>query len=166
MQDHLPTPPPPSGITISCTLGRARLDEVGTIELSRQCLPGRGCWYSVCRTYEAGVVSRSTGKTMQGSRGQHRRGRHLVAAFDHTTGVVAVQRTTEAKSNESPALRDPLVGVDTQHTTACWIISQGGDCLLAVTDNQPRFEQQLAALLWGTIPSHTTAGTSHGRCAT
>ena len=97
--------------------------------------------------------------------------------MEHASGIVLGQQAVDTKSNEIPALRELLAGIDitdavitadalhTQHATATatWIINHGGHYLLTVKNNQPGLREQLNRLPRATMPSHTTTETSHGR---
>jgi len=100
---------------------------------------------------------------------------HLLAALDQSTGAVVAQQRVAGKGSEIPALRELLAPHDlqgtvvtadalhTQHGTAEWITSKGGDYLLTVKNNQPGLRAGLKALPWKDIPAVTGVDTSHGR---
>jgi predicted transposase YbfD/YdcC len=102
---------------------------------------------------------------------------HLVAAFDHASGVVVGQLATAAKSNEIPTVRtllktfdlkDVVVTVDAMHTqtdTATLIVDAGGDYVFTVKANQPTLYAQCKALPWKDVPACSTVQTGHGRRA-
>jgi predicted transposase YbfD/YdcC len=114
------------------------------------------------------------GKTMRGAR---RAGGapHLVAALEHSSGAVIGQLAVTAKSNEIPALRDLLSGINIagavitadamhcQRETARHITGTGGHYLLTVKANQRVIRDQLKALPWKDVPATSTATSSHGR---
>lgn len=114
------------------------------------------------------------GKTMRGAR---RAGSapHLVAALEHASGAVVGQLAVASKSNEIPALRDLLSGMDItgavitadalhcQRETAKHITDAGGHYLLTVKANQRRLRDQLKALPWKQVPAASAVSTSHGR---
>lgn len=91
------------------------------------------------------------GKTIRGARAQGGQAPHLVAALDHTAGVVLGQIAVADKSNEIPAVRDLLAGfepadlrgciitVDAMHTqtdTAQAILDADADYVFTVKGNQ------------------------------
>jgi predicted transposase YbfD/YdcC len=114
------------------------------------------------------------GKTMRGAR-THAGAPHLVAAFDHTAGAVLGQLAVTAKSNEIPALRDLLTGMDItdavitadamhcQRDTASHITDRGGHYLLTIKDNQPSLRAACKALPWKEVPAVTVTDVGHGR---
>lgn len=118
------------------------------------------------------------GKTIRGARVGLAGAPHLVAAFDHRSGVVLGQHAVGAKTNEIPTLRALLavmdlagavVTVDAMHTqteTARVITSAGADYAFTVKANQPSLYRALKALPWSQIKGHTTTQRGHGRRAT
>ena len=118
------------------------------------------------------------GKTVRGARSKNRAAPHLVAAFDHHTGVVVGQLAITAKSNEIPAVQGLLtlfdlngvvVTVDAMHTqteTAKQIVAAGGDYVFTVKGNQPKLFKACKALPWKDVPAHTVRTRGHGRTAT
>lgn len=118
------------------------------------------------------------GKTVRGARSKTTTAPHLVAAFDHSTGVVLGQLAITTKSNEIPAvqglleqfdLTDVVVTVDAMHTqtdTATQIIEAGGDYVFTVKANQPKLHQACKALPWKHIPATSATTTNHGRQVT
>ena len=104
------------------------------------------------------------GKTARGARGADGRAAHLLAAFDHDSGVVLGQTTVDDKSNEITAfaplldridLTDTLITADALHTQrghAEYLHARGGHYLLIVKPNQPRLHAQLFGLPWRQIP--------------
>lgn len=141
-----------------------------------------GAWLETCQRAEGEPTRRKViavdGKTLRGSRTTTTPARHLIAALDHDSGIVLGQHAIDTKSNEIPALRELLAGLDitdavitadalhTQHATATWIIDHGGHYLMTVKDNQPRLRSRLKTLPWAKIPAHTSTETSHGRRTT
>jgi len=121
------------------------------------------------------------GKTLRGSGSNTPAGnpagqRHLLAAFDHTHGVVLGQVDVDAKTNEVPmlpALLDRLdltgavVTADALHAVrshAQYLHSRGAHYILTVKANQPALHAQLAALPWAQIPvAYQDKNTGHGR---
>lgn len=122
------------------------------------------------------------GKTVRGARTGTAPAPHLIAALDHTTGVVLGQRQVEAKSNEIPAVRDLLSGFDpvdlhgcvitvdamhTQDDTAKAILDAGADYVFTVKANRPTLLKVLKALPCGKVPvGSTSTDRGHGRRAT
>jgi len=117
------------------------------------------------------------GKTLRGSgRGDAGTQRHLLAAFDHTHGVVLGQVDVAAKTNEVPMLpvlladidiRGSVITADALHAVrshAIYLHERGAHYVLTVKSNQPALRAQLARLPWGQVSvadrSHEHA---HGR---
>src|SRR6476660_850677 len=94
------------------------------------------------------------GKTMRGAR-TPAGAPHLVAAFDHAAGAVVGQLAVATKSNEIPALRDLMDGMD--------ITDHGGHYLLTIKNNQPSLRAACKALPWKHVPAVTVTDRSHGR---
>jgi predicted transposase YbfD/YdcC len=104
------------------------------------------------------------GKTARGARTQEQAQVHLLAAFDHASGVVLGQTQVEGKSNEITAfaplldridLTDVLLTADALHTQrghAEYLHARGGHYLLIAKANQPRLHAQLVGLPWRQIP--------------
>jgi predicted transposase YbfD/YdcC len=118
------------------------------------------------------------GKTVRGARTPTASAPHLIAALDHATGVVLGQNAVAAKSNEIPALRDLLTGLDlqgcvitvdamhTQTDTAKAITDAGADYVFTVKANTPTLLKALKALPWATVPvGSSSTDRSHGRRA-
>jgi len=115
------------------------------------------------------------GKTVRGARAAGKVAPHLVAALDHTLGVVLGQVQVAAKSNEIPALRTllevfDLVGavitadaMHTQTTTAAYITGRGGHYVFTVKANQRALFARCKALPWADIRSTSVLDRGHGR---
>jgi predicted transposase YbfD/YdcC len=117
------------------------------------------------------------GKTLRGSRSGDDPGRHLLAAVDHSHGVVLAQVDVEAKTNEIPLfstlldrihLAGAVVTADALHAQkahATYLVDErGGHYVLTVKGNQPSLHTQLAALPWRDIPpADDTRDQGHGR---
>jgi predicted transposase YbfD/YdcC len=114
------------------------------------------------------------GKTVRGARTADG-APHLVAAFDQSAGAVLGQLAVSSKSNEIPALRDLLDGMDItgavitadamhcQRETARHITGKGAHYVLTVKANQPTLRAACKALPWREVPAVTDIDTSHGR---
>jgi predicted transposase YbfD/YdcC len=115
------------------------------------------------------------GKTVRGARTADRPAPHLVPAFDHATGTVPGQLAIAAKSNEIPAVRTLLAGLDltgvvvtvdamhTQADTATAITGARGDYVFTVKANQPSLYAACKHLPWRDVAAHTSVSTGHGR---
>jgi len=115
------------------------------------------------------------GKTVRGAKAAGKVAPHLVAALDHTLGVVLGQVQVDAKSNEIPALRTllevfDLVGavvtadaMHTQTTTAAYITGRGGHYVFTVKANQRGLFVRCKALPWAKIRTATSLDRGHGR---
>jgi predicted transposase YbfD/YdcC len=114
-------------------------------------------WVShVCPALEGRVIA-IDGKSVRGS-GSVARGMkplHLVSAYATEVGVVLRQQRCEEKSNEITAieallphlaLKGAIVTIDAmgcQTAIAQTIVTQGGDYLLSVKDNQPKLHEAI-----------------------
>jgi predicted transposase YbfD/YdcC len=115
------------------------------------------------------------GKTVRGARTATTAAPHLVSAFDHASGTVLGQLATAARSNEIPAVRTLLAGLDlagvvvtvdamhTQVDTATAITGARGDYVFTVKANQPALYLACKKLPWRHIPGHSSVSTGHGR---
>jgi predicted transposase YbfD/YdcC len=116
------------------------------------------------------------GKTLRGSAQDDQPGRHLLAALDHTHGVVVGQVDIEAKTNEIPMfstlmdridLADAVVTADAMHAQrghADYLAGRGAYHVLTVKRNQPQLHTQLKTLPWRDIPvGDDTRDRGHGR---
>ncbi len=118
------------------------------------------------------------GKTVRGARARDTSAPHLVAAFDHDSGAVLGQLAVAAKSNEIPAVRTLLAGLDlqgvvvtvdamhSQTDTAQLIVEAGGDYVFTVKGNQPTLYAACKALPWRDVPARSATTTGHGRRVT
>jgi predicted transposase YbfD/YdcC len=138
-----------------------------------------GAWAQARTSPPAGTRRRIAvdGKTLRGSAAGGEPGRHLLAALDHTHGVVLGQVDVETKTNEIPLfatlldhidLTDAVVTADALHaqrTHAKYLVRErGAHYLLTVKRNQPTLHAQLAALPWGEAPiGDDTRDRGHGR---
>jgi predicted transposase YbfD/YdcC len=117
------------------------------------------------------------GKTLRGT-GQHGVGQvHLLAAMDHTDGMVLAQRQVDGAPSEVTGFRPLLAGLDlagvvvtadalhTQREHAEFlVIGKQADYLFIVKGNQPALHAQLGALPWRAIPVlDRTRDHGHGR---
>jgi predicted transposase YbfD/YdcC len=116
------------------------------------------------------------GKTARGARTGDGRALHLLAALDHSDGIVLGQRVVDGKSNEITAFAPLLDDIDlagviitadalhTQREHADYLIGRGAHFLFMVKGNQPKLHTQLKALPWREVPSvDVTRGKGHGR---
>jgi hypothetical protein len=104
------------------------------------------------------------GKTARGARRADGPAVHLLAALDHTHGVVLGQTEVDGKSNEITAfaplldeieLQDVLITADALHTQrghAEYLHKRGGHYLWIAKANQPRLHTPLLRLPWQKIP--------------
>ncbi len=117
------------------------------------------------------------GKRVRGSASTTAEARHLLAAIDHTHGVVLAQRDVDGKTNEitefaplldTVDLTDAVVTADALHAQRAHadylVLDRQADYLLTVKGNQPTLFSQLKALPWKGVPIvHTTTDTARGR---
>jgi predicted transposase YbfD/YdcC len=126
-------------------------------------------------THERRVVA-IDGKTLRGSKGTDGAQRHLLAAFDHTHGVVLGQVDVAAKTNEVPMLPVLLAGIDIRSAVitadamhavrshAVYLHERGAHYVLTVKSNQPALRAQLARLPWTQVSvAHRSRENGHGR---
>ncbi len=119
------------------------------------------------------------GKSARGARRADGRAVHLVAAVDHTTGVVHGQVAVDAKSNEITAFVPLLDQVDltgvvvtadamhTQDTHARYLHRRGAYYVLIAKANRPTLARELATLPWKDVKvAFTCTNTGHGRVET
>lgn len=106
------------------------------------------------------------GKTVRGARVRSDgKAPHLIAAFDHGAGAVLGQVAVDAKSNEIPAARTLLAGMEldgvvvtldamhTQTDTAELIAGAGGEYVFTVKRNMPTLHRNLKDLPWKNVPT-------------
>ncbi|MFJ6068386.1 ISAs1 family transposase [Streptomyces tendae] len=103
---------------------------------------------------------------------------HLVAALAHGAGAVLGRVAVDDKSNEIPAARDLLEGLDldgavitmdalhTQHAIATLVTGAGADFVLTVKADQKSLYAGLKALPWARVPAVTRTDRGHGRPVT
>lgn len=118
------------------------------------------------------------GKRVRGSGcGKNIQPRHLLAAIDHTHGVVLAQRQVGSKTNEITEFAPLLASVDLTNTVvsadalhaqkahADYLVRErGAHYLLTVKANQPALFNQLTALPWKAVSvAHTSTNRAHGR---
>jgi predicted transposase YbfD/YdcC len=120
------------------------------------------------------------GKVLRGARRPDGTRVTVLGAAEHASGNVVTQHEIDAKSNETPKLRDMLAGMDltgclltgdAAHTckaTAAEIVAAGGDYLLTLKDNQVDLLNTVKPPLAGTDEqwadrSHISHGRGHGR---
>jgi predicted transposase YbfD/YdcC len=117
------------------------------------------------------------GKTIRGSGDGERTARHVLAAADHTTGVVLASTDVDASTNEITRLRPLLdqipdlagvvVTADALHCQrdhVTYLTERGAHWILTVKGNQPHLHAQLSALPWRAVPdADRTADRGHGR---
>ena len=138
-----------------------------------------GAWmWTRTRVVDQRRVIAIDGKTIRGARTRNSTAPHLVAAYDHSHGVVLGQLAVAAKSNEIPAVRTLLasfdlagvvVTVDAMHTqsdTAQLIVEAGGDYVFTVKANQPKLYAACKALPWSDVPARRDTSKGHGRRVT
>lgn len=129
--------------------------------------------------HDALVCVAVDGKSARGARRADGRAVHLVAAVDHTTGVVQGQVAVDAKSNEITAfvplldqldLTGVVVTADAMHTQdahAKYLHGRGAHYVLIAKQNRPTLARELAALPWKDVKvAFTSTNTGHGRVET
>lgn len=137
-----------------------------------------GAWAALRPTDPKQMVAIAVdGKTVRGSASGGDRGRHLLAALDHASGIVLGQRDVDHTTNEITVfatlldqidLLGKLVTADALHTQTAHakylVEDRGAHYLLTVKRNQPTLHAQLAALPWREVPvADTRNDKAHGR---
>jgi len=124
------------------------------------------------------------GKELRGA-GAHGAKVHLLSMVRHGSGITLAQQQVEEKTNEIPTVPEMLAGRDlrgtvitldalnTQRATAQMIISQGGDYLMVVKENQPTLYADIETFFQGTFlpreddrDTYTRSSKGHGRLET
>lgn len=136
---------------------------------------GRWMWTRT-RTVDSRRVIALDGKTVRGARSRpDGKAPHLIAAFDHDAGAVLGQVAVDAKSNEIPAARTLLAGLDlagvtvtmdamhTQTDTATLVVEAGGDYVFTVKRNMPSLHAKLRDLPWADVPATRQTTTGRGQ---
>ena len=132
------------------------------------------------RDHREGLVCLAVdGKSARGARRADGRPVHLVAAVDHTTGVVRGQVAVDAKSNEITAfvplldqidLTGVVITADAMHTQdahARYLHRRGAHYVLIAKQNRPTLARELVALPWKDVKiAFTSTNTGHGRVET
>jgi predicted transposase YbfD/YdcC len=117
------------------------------------------------------------GKSLRGAARANGRKIHLLAAVDHTSGLVLAQLDVGEKTGEITCfkplldtvedLRGAVVTSDALHTQrghAHYLIGRGAHYIVIVKGNQKNLHRQLKALPWREVPVHgRTHGDGHGR---
>jgi predicted transposase YbfD/YdcC len=120
------------------------------------------------------------GKTLRGARRPGGRPVHLLAAMDHTTGVVLAQRQVDGAPEEVTGFRPLLADLDltgvvvtadalhTKRDAAEFLVARKhAHYLFTVKGNQPSLHAQLRQLPWRQIPVlDRTRDRGHGRVET
>lgn len=117
------------------------------------------------------------GKSLRGAARAGGRKIHLLAALDHTSGLVLAQLDVGEKTNEITCfqplldtladLTHAVVTSDALHTQrehATYLTGRSAHYIVIAKGNQKKLHKQLKALPWKEIPlQHRTRGTGHGR---
>jgi predicted transposase YbfD/YdcC len=117
------------------------------------------------------------GKSLRGAARAKDRKIHLLAALEHTTGLVLAQLDVGQKTNEITCFQPlldtvaDLAGVvvtsDAMHTQrehADYLLGRAARYIVIVKGNQKKLRRQLKSLPWQDIPLQgRTKGTGHGR---
>ncbi|MBE1594209.1 putative transposase YbfD/YdcC [Streptomyces stelliscabiei] len=117
------------------------------------------------------------GKSLRGAAKAEGRRIHLLAALDHTTGLVLAQLDVGEKTNEITCFKPLLdtvadlagtvVTSDAMHTQrehADYLLSRGSHYIVLVKGNQKKLRKQLKSLPWKQIPLQgRSRSTGHGR---
>ncbi|GAA1502030.1 ISAs1 family transposase [Kitasatospora kazusensis] len=117
------------------------------------------------------------GKSLRGAARAKGRKIHLLAALDHTTGLVLAQLDVQEKTNEITCFQPLLAGVadlagvvitsDAMHTQrehASYLLGREAHYIVIAKGNQKKLRKQLKTLPWMEIPLQgRTKNVGHGR---
>ena len=130
------------------------------------------------RTGAAGARALAVdGKSLRGAAKAGGRKIHLLAALEHTTGLVLAQLDVQEKTNEITCfqplldtvadLTGTVVTSDAMHTQrehADYLLGRGAHYIVIVKGNQKKLREQLKSLPWKAIPLQgRTREAGHGR---
>jgi predicted transposase YbfD/YdcC len=137
-----------------------------------------GRWLADRRPKGAGLRALAVdGKALRGAARAGGRRVHLLAALEHTSGLVLAQLDVGQKTNEVtrfrplldtlPDLADVVITADALHTQrehAEYLLARGAHYIVIVKDNTQKLRKQLKSLPWKGIPLQgRTRGKGHGR---
>ncbi|WP_282697656.1 ISAs1 family transposase [Streptomyces sp. CC208A] len=140
-----------------------------------------GSWLADRRPNSTGVAALRglavDGKSLRGAARAKNRKIHLLAALEHTTGLVMAQLDVGEKTNEITCfqpLLDTVAGLagtvvtsDAMHTQrehADYLLDRAAHCIVIVKGNQKKLRRPLKSLPWKDIPLQgRTKGIGHGR---
>ncbi|WP_343240229.1 ISAs1 family transposase [Streptomyces sp. SID12488] len=138
-----------------------------------------GCWLADRRTPAAFPLRGLAvdGKSLRGAARAKGRKIHLLAALDHTSGLVLAQLDVGEKTGETTCFQPlletvaDLAGVavtsdalHTQREHATYLLGRRAHYIVIVKGNQKRLHKQLKALPWKDIPLQgRTRDAGHGR---
>ncbi|MDX2525270.1 ISAs1 family transposase [Streptomyces europaeiscabiei] len=137
-----------------------------------------GGWLADRRPQSTGLRGLSVdGKSLRGAAKAQGRRIHLLAAVEHTTGLVLAQLDVGEKTGEVTRFQ-PLLdtvadlaatvvtsdALHTQREHAAYLLGRGAHYIAIVKGNQKNLRKQLKCLPWKNIPLQgRTRGTGHGR---
>lgn len=118
------------------------------------------------------------GKSLRGAAKARGKKIHLLAALDHSTGLVLAQLDVREKTNEITCfqplletvadLAGTVVTSDALHTQrdhADYLLGRDAHYIVIVKGNQKKLRKQMKSLPWQRIPLQgRTRNVSHGRC--
>ncbi|MFE9454845.1 ISAs1 family transposase [Streptomyces sp. NPDC006739] len=136
-----------------------------------------GGWLADRRPESTGLRGLSVdGKSLRGAAKAQGRRIHLLAAVEHTTGLVLAQLDVGEETGEVTRFQPLLDTVDlaatvvtsdalhTQREHATYLLGRGAHYIAIVKGNQKKLRKQLKSLPWKDIPFQgRTRGTGHGR---
>ncbi|MER6571675.1 ISAs1 family transposase [Streptomyces sp. NPDC001093] len=137
-----------------------------------------GSWLADRLPAQSGLRGLSVdGKSLRGAAKAQGRKIHLLAAVEHTTGLVLAQLDVGEKTGETTCFQPlldtvaDLAGVvvtsdalHTQREHAGYLLGRRAHCLAIVKGNQKKLRKQLKSLPWKDIPLQgRTRDTGHGR---
>ncbi|WP_307659093.1 ISAs1 family transposase [Streptomyces sp. V1I1] len=126
-----------------------------------------GCWLADRCTHTAGELRGLAvdGKSLRGAARAKGRKIHLLAALDHTTGIVLAQLDVQEKTSEITCFQPLLDNVTdlagtvvtsdalhTQREHADYLLSRDAHYIAIVKGNQKKLRRQLKSLPWKDIP--------------
>lgn len=140
--------------------------------------PAVGGWLADRRPENTGLRGLSVdAKSLRGAAKAQGRRIHLLAAVEHTTGLVLAQLDVGEKTGEVTRFQ-PLLdtvadlaatvitsdALHTQREHAAYLLGRGAHYIAIVKGNQKKLRKQLRSLPWKDIPFQgRTRGTGHGR---
>src|SRR5450755_1192507 len=157
---------------------QAAAEHLAEFGLTRTSAPDESTLRKLFARIDADALDGAVGRWMWTRTRPDGKAPHLIAAFDHAAGAVLGQVAVDAKSNEIPAARTLLAGLEltgvtvtmdamhTQTDTATLITTAGGDYVFTVKANMPTLHDKLKNLPWSDVPATRQTTTGRGQRVT